>query len=663
MRTKYYQSAQISLEILGRWINHLPFWVTETTLTAFETQQTEFKLLQQNQQTQPLSRIETLSKTLFMTVDSLLSASLNSLHPEQEELSQALRELQNNYRQRATVDEGLGMGGGAEAKTADISAALLQWIGQIQGYQDRLIKAMRLSVLKPGGAVYRRLEAKPFQRAKQIQHELFVCAQAQEDFDQLIAETKIAVPTEKQWLEMKHYTDLIFLSHLLKADAVEPALRCKQHCLDKSKQLFIHRKSTLISALGPRFHELVRWQRQIMVYAQWQRHLQTTLPNQVASLSPLLRQMTLRENVQYQKRAFFKARFYQQKAYLVINALHRQYQSLAAPRDVRQLELDLSKEKQRLQLDIANLEKQLLSGLNMAQSTLSDIAWAVSRQPAFQYGQLAARAGLHWLDQHPNVPYLGVKLPPAQVQRIEQVNGVVFLSISIGLTSWLGSSYELVSSLNNLLWMNYRVMDQLGRGIERTAHHTVTPVFNAVMQKAPQPLNRSLIRLKNVARLDEQGLAEKEAVLNWLTHLITHLGISVGLSGQSLRASIAGYSVGTACAGSAGWAVENILQHYDQDPEQIQIAKTLVYLTIYSLAYHQGYVLAHRHLGAAYDHISEAQALERLSLFKGANEQQVKKRYHQLALENHPDKCPTPACAEKMVEITEAYEVLMKKRA
>lgn len=658
MRIKYHQSAQMSLEMIGRWINHLPFWVTEATLTAFETQQAEFKLLQQNPQTQPLSRIKIHHDRLFEIVDSLLSASLNSLHLEQADLFQALSDLQKIYRQQAVRDSGLGIAP-AEEKNIDISTPLMQWIGQIQGYQDRLLKTTRLEALKPGGSVYQRLEAKSFQHAKQIQHELFGATQALENFDQLIAESKIVLPTEQQWVDISHYSDLILLSHLLKPDAVETALRCKQQCVEKLKRLFNQKKSALMTTMGARFHEIVRWQRHILVYLQWQRHLQTTVSNHVATLSPLQRQMALREHIHYQKRTFFKERFQQQKAYLVINALYRQCQAAI---NVQQLELDLSQEKRRLQQAIAILEQRLLSGLSTTRSLLSDCALAVTRQPAFQYGQLAAHAALQELDRHPHWPILGVKLPPSMARQVEQVNGLVFLSLSIGLTSWLGSSYELVSTLNHLLWTNYRVLDQLGRGIERTAHHIITPVFNAAIQKAPQPLARSLIRMKNAIRFDEQGLAEKEAALNWLTHLITHLGLSVGLSGQSLPASLTGYSLGTACAGSASWAVENIMQHYDQDLDQIQITKTLVYLTVYSMAYHQGYILAHRHLSVGYDHISEAQALQRLGLYKEANERQVKKRYHQLSLENHVDKCKTPACAEKWTEITEAYEVLMKKR-
>ncbi|MBS0350476.1 MAG: hypothetical protein JSR33_04675, partial [Proteobacteria bacterium] len=191
-----------------------------------------------------------------------------------------------------------------------------------------------------------------------------------------------------------------------------------------------------------RFHEIVRWQRHILVYKQWQYYLQTTLSHRIQKFSPLQRRMILRENIQYQKRAFLKECFQQQKAYLVINALYRQHQT---SRHIGQLELDLSQEKKRLQQDIDVLEKQLLSGLNLFQSLLSDCVLAVTNQPAFQYGQLAARAALSELDRHPNWPYLGAKLLPFQTRRIEQVNGLIFLSLSIGCTSWLSSSYELIS--------------------------------------------------------------------------------------------------------------------------------------------------------------------------------------------------------------------------
>ncbi|MBS0351502.1 MAG: DnaJ domain-containing protein [Proteobacteria bacterium] len=139
--------------------------------------------------------------------------------------------------------------------------------------------------------------------------------------------------------------------------------------------------------------------------------------------------------------------------------------------------------------------------------------------------------------------------------------------------------------------------------------------------------------------------------------------MSVGFYRQPLPVSFIGYGLGTACAGSASLAVENIMQHYDHDPDQIQITKALIYSTVYSLAYQQGYVLAHHRLNSDYHRISDAQALQQLGLYSNASEQEVKKRYHQLSLENHIDKCKTSACAEKWTEITEAYAVLMKKRA
>lgn len=212
-----------------------------------------------------------------------------------------------------------------------------------------------------------------------------------------------------------------------------------------------------------------------------------------------------------------------------------------------------------------------------------------------------------------------MKLPPDKTYMAPQAEhacGLFFLVLSIGLTSWLGSSYELISMLNHLLWMNYNVLDQLGRGMECI----LMPVWDTLIQQAPAPLTPSLIRLKNVMRFDEQGLAEKEAVLRWITHLITHLGLSVGLSGQSASASITGYTLGTACAGSTSWAVENIMQSHHQNPDSIQIAQTLVYLTVYAMAYQQGYALAHHHLGINYDRITDTQALQRFGLYPGASE-------------------------------------------
>lgn len=51
-----------------------------------------------------------------------------------------------------------------------------------------------------------------------------------------------------------------------------------------------------------------------------------------------------------------------------------------------------------------------------------------------------------------------------------------------------------------------------------------------------------------------------------------------------------------------------------------------------------------------------------LGLLEGATEQEIRRKYRSLAMRFHPDKNPSPAAQEKFIQLTEAYEILLKKR-
>jgi hypothetical protein len=51
-----------------------------------------------------------------------------------------------------------------------------------------------------------------------------------------------------------------------------------------------------------------------------------------------------------------------------------------------------------------------------------------------------------------------------------------------------------------------------------------------------------------------------------------------------------------------------------------------------------------------------------LGLQEGATEQEIRRKYRSLAMRFHPDKNPSPAAKEKFIQLTEAYEILLKKR-
>lgn len=51
-----------------------------------------------------------------------------------------------------------------------------------------------------------------------------------------------------------------------------------------------------------------------------------------------------------------------------------------------------------------------------------------------------------------------------------------------------------------------------------------------------------------------------------------------------------------------------------------------------------------------------------LGLQEGATEQEIRRKYRSLAMRFHPDKNPSPAAQEKFIQLTEAYEILIKKR-
>ncbi len=52
-----------------------------------------------------------------------------------------------------------------------------------------------------------------------------------------------------------------------------------------------------------------------------------------------------------------------------------------------------------------------------------------------------------------------------------------------------------------------------------------------------------------------------------------------------------------------------------------------------------------------------------LGLPEGASQQEIRKRYRQLAMQYHPDRNPSPDAEEKFIQLNEAYDILVGKKA
>ncbi len=335
----------------------------------------------------------------------------------------------------------------------------------------------------------------------------------------------------------------------------------------------------------------------------------------------------------------------------------RLYQTLQdQPQTGPELLTALTQQKRRLCAQISDQELALQARWPMWKKAAATLALSVSQQPDYQLGQLSSQAMSRQLDQQSWSAALREPLPPELAHQLNHVVGFSFLGIALWVSNQVGYAYHALGAVNRAVFAHITPLLRLSRVLDTVMTRTALPVIESLEQKLGKTPQFFHV-LKQGLRFDEIGFLEKEPTLQWLNGL----GINVLMSGQPVLASGLAYSLATLTSHSAMGLVEQAAHWGEISPELTTVGKVAAHMALYSLAYREGLNWSHQWGLYPQTGLSQAEALSRLGLTAGVKEKEIQRRYRQLSKQFHPDKCPTPDCAQTMVGLNEAYAVLSKK--
>lgn len=619
------------LNVLASWINELPFWASIDTVHLFQRIQKGELLL------------HAVDQELLTQIESLLKLSLDSLLPQHQSLIQAIQQWRHQFNAyyghraiRERKDNPL--------RSQQLPPLAQQWkqvVQSIHRFKTQIIQKYNSSGSKLDSRLQQQL-GRHFKSAQKLQRALN--RNLQQHNHTIFVEAPSAFET---CLIREAALDLIFLAALIKPSYLVQALNNQKELLALTYLKQQAQLKTVLQQHGlPHYMALIREQRMLMAAQQWQHQITQVWPTQWQSLSGTQRAFAIHRLLRHQKTHLLKQHFATQKGYQLFQACYKQ--SLHTVQQNHQI----------LQQHIQQQETQLLALDNWSQTIMLQMGLVVRQQPAFHYGQLAALYSFDLLDHYPQ---LGRAVPKPFANQVAELNGISFLWIHILLSSWWGSSYQLTNAITQLLFFNETVLSYLGRGIESIAGRTLSPIFDWSLKHLPTTYQKPLLFAKQQSRFDRLGLTEKAPLLLFLMGLMTHTLMCYLWTNQDPFVSAMTYCIATSFAQTAVWMMDQTAVF----PDSTHPSRALTQAALFSVAYRYSFSSLHSWLKTPpTTGLSHTDALKRFGLSGQANATQIKKRFRQLSLQHHPDKCFTLVCRDQasqdMMALTEAYDVLMK---
>lgn len=606
---------------------------------------------------------QTFAQSLRQYIDDLLQNGRGQLETETLNLSLAtvqkiLQDLPALPPKENKVD-GADYQANHTVVKAKVDQAMKRWMNVLQMTEKSVLENFHCSQLEEKGSIFIRLGPERLTTAKTEQLKLYQLRANIYSFTALDTENVSAV-FDKMPLTREDYQDLALYAAILKPSAVVSALEQKYHQLQKTQQNHRQRLQQLKQQLGRHFADTLRVQRALDLHRKWLVILQQQANRSQTEQLELSQVMALKRLLTYQKKAFFKTHFQQQKALDILKAL----QDFCQQADNKALTgknicAELLKKRKELQNEILQKQKVLLRYATSMQHYAASGLLSIEQQPNFQLGKIAAQSMSRGLEAYPKLPVLSHQLPPDLQEKLNLAVGSSFLGSSLWFSSWIGYSYQFIATINHILLAQHDGLMAIGDQLETIAHKTYLPVLDYLEQQVPHTLQPVVQQLKTLGRYDEQGLIEKEKWIQWLTGLGVLLIIS---GGQHLLPGTVAYILATGCGEVAMMLVEKFSRGQEFKTETTALLKTFAHIATYATVFPFTFRQVHAYTvtPAPLQRYSPTEALKLFGFTTSPTEKVLKERYRQLALENHPDKCGT-ACDAPMADINEAYEVLTKK--
>jgi len=513
------------------------------------------------------------------------------------------------------------------------------------------------------GLLRRNFASEPLDNAMKIYYDAHALKETLKQFSSLKNNFHCCEIPINTYLAKEAYDDFILIIHLHKPEHLGNILRQYKDIFQLKLNQTKKQTALLKRRLEQEFFAALRVQRIINIYQLWEKHLTSNQYTQTRA-NDLTHFLQLYRLFTYEKKAIFKQGFAGQFLYVVLQDLNAFMQTSANinENNTRILLDRLMTNRNELRTRVRNLEEQLQSQYRGMQKILADtfsaVVLGVLQHPEYQLGRFTSEFMDHSFTQCSGIPVLNEALPPDLKNKLGHASGFAVLLISLIFSTRLGYSYHLVATITRIPLSHINALFRLGEWLDSIGYHVDHKFLTPLENLSPQQLTYLFEQYRSLIRWDELGVIEKDTLLQWITGLGIHLMLTMISGGQWFIPAITGYGVATGCREIAGWVTKKVAQIFGLSQETSTFAQVMAHITAYTCTYPYGFRLGAWFSPRQSAELSYAEALKVFGLHSSTTQTEIRKRFHELGLQYHPDKCQTEQCARQMVQIDRAYETL-----
>jgi hypothetical protein len=414
--------------------------------------------------------------------------------------------------------------------------------------------------------------------------------------------------------------------------------------------------------LGSTFDSVFRTIRLMNLHQMWQLVLAKELANLLKLESKFSTAFEIEKILTYGKKEVFQRAFTSQKAISLIDYLYNKMEKDKKwDLSPRQILLEMRHERRALCKTLENNENKLKQKESLLQNVLANILLGIIEQPMYQLGYLAHQLGTDMLDK---VSFLGPKVEENFARKWRHAQGATFLTLSFLAANWFSYSYHFIAAGNRFLFAHINWLFTLGNPLDEKIQNFSVPCIDKMEKAMPNYMRGVFKYIKDAIRLDELGVLEKEAKLQWLAGLCLNL---VGSGFKNILPHTMGYSFGTAGASCADKLTVFSCQTIGMDEKTARGFGAIAHFFSYPYSYSLGYnTCNYLFPQLSYDTMTQSEALKIFGFLSNrVAEADIQKRFHKLSSEHHPDKCNIngncQTAHEETTLINRAYATLIKK--
>lgn len=469
------------------------------------------------------------------------------------------------------------------------------------------------------------LRESDFRWAKYCQHRIHALEKLFLEPDSILHSSKPKPLLVIDWLPKNDYADLLFLLSVISAEHLETCLEQKiilyeeiiEHLQQQGEQLKTH--------WGEETRSIVRVFRTIGIYQRWEKALEQALGKieniqntDWVTLFALYRLFT------YEKKTFFTEALKKENAITIFKELTLWIAECPEFKNPQKALNYMNNEKKLIKKNLERKQTTLMEKYQVWEKMVTFLGLSLTEQAAFKLGTIGFDIGFDSMSHlekinpektealYNKIDDIGNRLIPTWIQAklnperdvkiIQYLTGLFCFCAEQGVSSWMGYAYRSIAAVNRVLFSQFDTWVSFGEKIG----------------------------------LDEIGLLEKEGAMHWLSGL----GLYFLIQGRDMLVpTFLSYTAATSAAHVSVMIVDDLIQHKEWNPKVIAVGKFAIQASVYSRVYASIFKMGIELFPPTSEWQSYAKALKTMGFFEQPDKKELQKRYHELARENHPDKC------------------------